>query len=196
MSLNPNDLNLNDLSSLPDPYVYEYYKNIKNRMIVINSDIGDDVVDNVIMPLLEMDNDGSGKEIAIYLNTPGGHVYNGLALCSVIERLKTPTKIIVLGYAMSMGALILMSGKNNPNVTRYCYPFTIGLIHGGSTYIEGTTMQVKDYNKFNDRYEETIKDFILNNSNINEEEYEKKTRYEWYLLAEDMLKYGLIDVVL
>jgi len=97
---------------------------------------------------------------------------------------------------MSMGALILMSGKNNPNVTRYCYPFTIGLIHGGSTYIEGTTMQVKDYNKFNDRYEETIKDFILNNSNINEEEYEKKTRYEWYLLAEDMLKYGLIDVVL
>ena len=96
----------------------QYENLLKNRIILINDTISDLTIDKVVMPLLQMDNDGTGKKITIYINTNGGSVYDGLCLCNIIEGLKTETEIIVLGYAYSMGSIILMSGKNNPNVTR------------------------------------------------------------------------------
>lgn len=189
-------LNLQEFASLPEPYVYEYYDNLNNRTIVINEDVNNSLIDNVILPLLKMDNDGTGKEITIYLNTLGGEVYVGFALCSVIEKLKTPTKIIALGHAFSMGALILCAGINNPNVRRYCYEFTVGLVHGGSDYIQGTSSQVKDYYKFSEKYENKVKQFILTHSKIDENKYEQMSRYEWYMTAEDMVEHGLIDEII
>lgn len=184
------------LSETSDPIYYQYFKNLNNRTIIINESITEAIVECAILPLLEMDNDGSGKEIRIILNTLGGQVYNGLILCDIISKLKTKTTITVLGYAYSMGSLIIMSAFNNPNVKVKCYSFTTGLIHGGSDYLQGTTSQIKDYYNFNQKYEEKIKDFILKNSRITEEEYEKMSRYEWYMTSEDMLKYGLVDEII
>ena len=136
------------------------------------------------------------KKITIYLNTNGGNVAEGLLICNVIERLKTPTEIIALANIYSMGALIIMAGCNNPNVTRKCYPFTTGLIHSGSTYIGGTSTQVRDFNDFNLRYEKMISEYIISHSAITEEEYEKMHRYEWYLTSKDLLDKKLIDEIL
>lgn len=65
------DLGLDN--SLPDPVMYQYYKNLKNRKIIINDQIGADIVEMVMIPLLDMDNDGTGKPIEIILNTVGDH---------------------------------------------------------------------------------------------------------------------------
>ena len=94
----------------------EYNRLLEERKILINDIISENTIEKVVMPLLRMDNDGSGKKITIYINTNGGSVYDGLVLCDIIEQLKTETEVIVLGYAYSMGSIILMSGKNNPNV--------------------------------------------------------------------------------
>lgn len=175
---------------------HQYEDLLKKRVILINDIISDLTVDKVIMPLLQMDNDGSGEKITIYLNTNGGSVYDGLSLCNIIERLKTPTDIIVLGYAYSMGSIILMSGKNNPNVKRYCYPFSTALIHGGSAYISGSSIQVKDYWKFNEKYEKRIADFIVSHTNLTEEDYAAIERYEAYMDSDEMLEKGLVDEIL
>ena len=143
----------------------QYENLLKNRIILINDLISELTIDKVVMPLLQMDNDGSNKKITIYINTNGGSVHDGLVLCDIIERLKCPTDVIVLGYAYSMGSIILMAGKNNPNVTRYCYPFSVALMHGGSAYLSGTSSQVKDYFKFNEKYEKRISDFIVSHTN-------------------------------
>jgi len=196
MSLDLNDL-IQQLTESADPIMYQYFKNLKNRTIVINDEINESSVETIILPLLDMDNnDGSEEEINIILNTAGGSVYIGLNICDIISKLKTKTTITVLAYAYSMGSLILMSAYNNPNVTVKCYPFSTALIHAGSTYIEGTTTQVKDYHNFNEKYEEKIKSFIITNSKITEEEYDKMERYEWYLNSDDMLKHGLVDIIL
>ena len=68
---------------------HQYEELLKKRIILINDIISDLTVDKVVMPLLQMDNDGTGKKITIYLNTNGGSVYDGLSLCNIIERLKT-----------------------------------------------------------------------------------------------------------
>lgn len=174
----------------------EYKKLLSERKILINDIISENTMEKVIMPLLRMDNDGSGEKITIYINTNGGSVYDGLVLCNIIEKLKTPTDVIVLGYAYSMGAIILMSGKNNPNVTRKCYPFSTALIHGGSTYVSGSSSQVKDYFKFNERFEKRIADFIVSHTTLTEDDYAAIERYEAYMDSDEMLEKGLVDEII
>ena len=174
----------------------KYENLLKNRIILINDTISDLTIDKVVMPLLQMDNDGTGKKITIYINTNGGSVYDGLCLCNIIEGLKTETEIIVLGYAYSMGSIILMSGKNNPNVIRKCYPFSTALIHGGSAYVGGTASQVKDYFKFNEKFEKRIADFIVSHTNLTEDDYAAIERYEAYMDSDEMLEKGLVEEII
>lgn len=174
----------------------EYKKLLSERKILLNDIISENTMEKVVMPLLRMDNDGSGEKITIYINTNGGSVYDGLVLCNIIEKLKTPTEVIVLGYAYSMGAIILMSGKNNPNVTRKCYPFSTALIHGGSTYVSGSSSQVKDYFKFNEKFEKRIADFIVSHTTLTEDDYAAIERYEAYMDSDEMLEKGLVDEIL
>lgn len=174
----------------------EYARLLKERKILINDIISENTIEKVVMPLLRMDNDGSGKKITIYINTNGGSVYDGLVLCDIIEQLKTETEVIVLGYAYSMGSIILMSGKNNPNVTRKCFPFSTALIHGGSAYISGSSSQVKDYFKFNEKFEKRIANFIVSHTNLTEDDYAAIERYEAYMDSDEMLEKGLVDEII
>ena len=142
---------------LPDPITYQYYKNLKNRKIIINDQIDAGIVETVMIPLLEMDNDGTGKPIEIILNTVGGSLFDGAALCNIIDNLKTPTTITVMTYAYSMGSIVLMAGYDNPNVKKRCYKFSTALLHAGSSYLEGNSSSVKDQFNFYQKFEEIIK---------------------------------------
>ena len=173
-----------------------YEQLLDKRIVLINDVISANTIEKVVMPLLNMDNDGTNEKITIYINTNGGSVYDGLVVCDIIERLKTKTDIIVLGYAYSMGSLILMSGKNNPNVTRYCYSFSTALIHGGSSFVSGTSSQVKDYFKFNEKFEKRIGDFIVSHTNLTENDYAAIERFEAYMDSDEMLEKGLVDFIL
>lgn len=188
------DLGLDN--SLPDPVMYQYYKNLKNRKIIINDQIGADIVEMVMIPLLDMDNDGTGKPIEIILNTVGGSLFDGASLCNIIDELKCPTTITVMTYAYSMGSIILMAGYNNPNVTKRCYKFSTALLHAGSSYLEGNSTSVKDQFNFYQKFEDIIKEYTLSHSKITSEEYEKMERYEWYMTSDIMLEKGLVDEII
>ena len=183
------------LPNSPDPILYHYYKGLQNRTFYINAEIDSDLVDMVAMPLLTADREDPTKPITIYVNTIGGSVFDGFNLCDIIRSLKSPTEIIVLGYAYSMGAFIMMAGANKPNIVRKCFHFSTGLMHGGSSFIQGTASQVKDFYKFAERFEEKIEAFVLENTNFSKEEYEKIERQELYMTAEDMLEKGLVDEI-
>lgn len=179
-----------------DPVQYQYYIGLQNRTIMVNSTIDASILETAILPLLQMDNDGTNEPIKIIISTPGGSVYDGIVLCDVIDKLKCPTEVVVITYAYSMGSLILMAGYNNPNVTKKCYKHSTALIHGGSLYFEGNASNVRDQFRFNEEFEAKIKEYMLSHSKITEEEYEKFNKKEWYMTSEDMLKYGLVDEVI
>ena len=187
---------LMDGGNLPDPVMYQYYKNLKERRIIINDQIGAEIVEMAILPLLEMDNDGTGKPIEIVLCTTGGSLFDGMGLCDVIDNLKTPTTITVITYAYSMGGIILMAGYNNPNVRKRCYKHSTALLHAGSTYLEGHASSVKDQFEFNQKFEEKIKTYTITHSNITEEEYDKMERYEYYMTSDTMLEKGLVSEII
>lgn len=178
------------------PSSYQYYKGLRERRIIINDQITQDIVESVILPLLEMDNDGTGEPIEIILCSIGGSLFDGMPLCDIIDNLKTQTTIKTLTYAYSMAGLILMAGYNNQNVKKVCYKHSTALLHAGSTYLQGNSSSVKDTFNFHQKYEEKIKEYTLSHSKISEEEYDKMERFEWYMTSETMLEKGLVDEVL
>ena len=183
-------------SNLPDPIMYQYYKNLKDRKIIINTEIGDDLLECATLPLIEMDNDGSGEPIEIILSSVGGEIYSGFNLVDQIEKLKTPTTIHIMSMAASMGLLIAMAGKNNPNVKTVCHPFSVGLLHSGSKYMEGSAHAVRDTFDFSQHYEEKIKQYILSHTKIDDDLYEKIERKEYWMDADEMMRLGIVDEII
>jgi len=181
-------------NSLPSPIDYQYYKCLQNNKIIINQEISDSLVEYAIIPLMQMDEDESIDEIEILLDTGGGDIYVGFALVSVLEHLKTKTTIRIIGMAASMGGLIAMA--KSPNLKVVCDKWSVGLIHSGSQYMEGSTHAVKDTFKFSERYEEKIKAYILSHTKISEEMYKEIERQEFWMDADDMLKYGIVDEII
>lgn len=193
------EINLDELLANPtdlSPATYQYYKNLQNRTIIINEAVTANIVETVMLPLIEMDNDGTNEPITIRLSTVGGSLFDGITLCDIIDNLKTPTTIIVQTYAYSMGGIILMAGYNNPNVRKVCYKHSTALLHSGSTYLEGNSTAVKDQFHFNQKFEQKLKDYTLSHSKITENEYDAMERYEWYMDSDTMLEKGLVDDVL
>jgi len=121
-----------EATSSLDPIMYQYFKNLLHkRTIILNSEIDENILENVVLPLQDFEEDDSNSPITLILNTPGGSVADGLMLCNIIDNYKKPLNIIVPSYSCSMGTIILCSGNKNPNVTKKCYPFSFALFHSG-----------------------------------------------------------------
>jgi len=187
----------NEVSTL-DPIMYQYFNQLlKNRTIVLNAEIDESILETIVLPLKNFEQDGDIiNPIKLILNTPGGSVADGLMLCNVIDNYKKPLEIIVPSYACSMGTIILCSGNNNPNVIKKCYPFSFALFHSGQTYVGGESTSVDDVIDFNRGVDNKIKEYIIKNTNITEELYDKHHRKQWYLTAEEMLQYHLVDEII
>lgn len=191
------------------PDLYQYYKGLANSRVILAGEIMDDIVENVAIPLLDMIKEKEEtrqkilkgfplklEPIEIIIHSPGGSVYDSMFLANIIDKVTVPINVKILGNALSMGMIIAMAGYNNPNVTKECYGFSIGLIHAGSLKMEGEANAVRDTMEFNDKYSEMMKQYVLSHSKITEEEYEAHNSKQWYLTAEEMLNYGIVDKVI
>lgn len=196
VSLNDLVSNVLETTTLPSPDEYQYYKGLQNRRLIINDEISDSLLEGVILPLIDMDNDGTREPIEIIINTVGGDIYTGFNLVDVLEKIKTPTTIHIMGLAASMGILIAMAGKSNENVKTVCHPFSVGLLHSGTQYMEGTTHAVRDTFDFSEHYEEKIRNYVLSHTNITDEVYQKVERKEYWMDSDEMLRLGIVDEII
>lgn len=186
-----------ETTSSLDPIMYQYFKNlIQKRTIILNSEIDENILETVVLPLKEFEEDDINSPVTLILNTPGGSVADGLMLCNIIDNYKKPLEIIVPSYSCSMGTIILCSGNKNPNVTKKAYPFSFALFHSGQTYVGGETPSVDDIVDFNRSVDNRIKEYVIKNTNITEELYTAHHRKQWYITAEEMLEYHLIDEII
>ena len=182
---------------LSDPIVYQYYDNLLNRRtIILNEDVTEDILEKVILPLKTFEKDNSDEPVTLILQTSGGSVIDGLTLINIIDNYKKKLKIVVMGYALSMGFIILCAGNNNPNVTKYCYYFSMGLLHSGNAFAQGESMTVADIIDWNRKVDSEIKNYICNNTKITLDEYEKNERKQLYMTSKEMKEKGLIDFII
>jgi ATP-dependent Clp protease protease subunit len=175
----------------------EFINHLKERIIVLNEDVDDILVERVILQILKWNREDEGKsaderkKIEILLNTPGGDVYLGLVLCEIIKKSVTPIQVTILGMAASMGSLIAIAAHHT-----VAYEYSNVLIHDGSTFLVGSSNKVKDHMKFQELKDKQIKDFIIANTNITEEKYETMSDREWWLTAQMAKDLGIVQEIL
>lgn len=180
-----------------DPSSYQYFHQLfDNRTILFNKEIEEDIIEAVYLPLQDFENDDSQAPVTLILNSLGGSVSDALFLCNIIDNYKKPLKIIVPAYACSMGTIILCAGNNNPNVTKVCFAFSFGLLHCGQTAVSGESTSVEDIMLFNKNIDNQIKNYIVTHTKITEELYNEHHRKQWYLSAQEMKDYGLVDKII
>lgn len=187
-------LNATELS----PTMYQYYNQLFNhRTIILNDDISEHIVEYIYLPLKAFEEDDSTEPVTLILNSSGGSVSNGFFLAYYISQYSKPLNIIVLGYACSMATVLLAAGGKNENIIRSCYPCSYSLIHDG--YIALATAEQKTINDildFNNEVDQKVRQFILDNTSISEEEYDKHSRHQWFLFAQEMKEKNLIDKII
>lgn len=193
---------LEDLTALLDttsidPATYQYFTQLfNNRTIIFNQEVDERIFERVVIPLMDFEKDNSNDPVTLILATVGGSLSDGFILCNIIDQYKKPLNVIVLGYAASMGTIILAAGSNNPNVTRKCYPYSYALLHAGSTAFSGEAFSVEDTMTFNKKIDDKVRDFITSHTNVTPEEYKEHERKQWFFDADDMLKYGFVDEII
>lgn len=191
------DADFLEMKKTPSYAEFIHWKQIQERKLVINDGIDEFIVEEYIMPILRWNEEDEGKEITgrepitIYLNTPGGEVFNGLVLAEIIKKSKTPVHIVALAFAASMGSVILASGHN-----RKAYKYSNVLIHDGDVGAKGSSNKVKDTMKFLDKKHDQLKDFYIANTKITEEKFDSMADREWWMTAEEALELGIIDEII
>ena len=187
---------LNGAEVSPEQYQY-YHQLFHNRTIVFNGGVDDDLIERYYLPLLDFENDDSTKPVTLILNSFGGSVTEGFFFAHYLSKYKKKLNIIVTGCAASMAAIILAAGGKNDNITRYCYPSTYALIHDGYVAIGASeSKSAADVMAHNDRVDRDIRQFIIDNTNIDAATYDEHCRHQWFLNATEMLEANLVDEIL
>lgn len=172
-------------------------RGLRDRRIYIDEDINQYVVTNIVRALLDYNCDDKYIEIQkrrpviIYINSNGGDVDAGFELIDVINLSKTPIYVVNLGYCYSMGFLIYIAGHK-----RFASENATFLIHDGSSFVSNSTSKARDVMNFLSTLEDRTKQYLLNQTEISEEEYDAKQRQEWYMFADEAKKYGIVDYIL
>lgn len=197
MGLIPIDLSELVASGGMNAIQYQYFNQLMNhRTIVLNDEIDGCLIETVILPLKDFEEDDSNAPVTLILNTVGGSISDSTCLMNIIDEYKKPLNIVVYSYACSMGSILLCAGNKNPNVKKYCYPFTFFLFHAGHIQLSDSTTAAKDFMKFSESVDESIKNYIVENTNMTEEEYASHSRDEWFFKAEKAKELGLIDSII
>lgn len=183
-------------SKLPSPILLNFYKNLEERIIWIDFDITEGLVEfeNYILRWNREDkgiDKALRKPIRIYIYSYGGDVDAIMSFIELIKISKTPVHTFNMGQSLSAGALLFIVGHK-----RYAMPGSQVLIHsGGVNGISGETNTVIEAVDNIKKIQKTIENYIIENTSIDKKTYTKFSKKEWYISVEDGLKYGIIDEV-
>ena len=188
----PNNL---ETLQLPSPELLTYYRNLEDRVIWIDYGV-DETILEVSKLIMYFNREDKGipveqrKPIKLLLYSYGGDGQACFSLLDIIGLSKTPVWCVNMGVAMSAGLLILLAGHK-----RFCLKTSTALAHSGSGGTSGsfeqTEAQMKDYKRFVD----TMRNYILDRTNIDTKTFNKYKSKEWYMYSEDQLKFGVVNQI-
>lgn len=176
----------------------DHYQSFNDRNIVIG-EIGYEIavaVDSIIRFWNKVDEEAGlvveeRKPIKIYLHSPGGFLTSTFTMIDAIKMSKTPVYTIAMGETYSGGFFTFLAGHK-----KFAYPHASFLYHEGATANGGDANKFRNFAKFYEVQLEQLRQVVLNNSSISEEEYEKHIKDDWWLTAEEAVKYGIADEIL
>jgi ATP-dependent Clp protease, protease subunit len=169
-----------------------YSRLLNERIIFIGTPIDDTVANLVVAQLIHLESEDPDKDINIYINSPGGSVYAGLAIYDTMQFVKPDVATICIGIAMSMGALLLAAGTEGK---RTALPNSKILIHqvSGGFQGQGTDIEIQARETIN--LKRRLEEIISEHTNQPIEKVSKDMERDYYMTADDAQTYGIVDQV-
>jgi ATP-dependent Clp protease protease subunit len=170
-----------------------YSRLLSERIIFLGTAINDAVANLVVAQLLHLESEDPDKDISIYVNSPGGHVYAGLAIYDTMQFIKPDVSTICVGIAMSMGALLLAGGAKGK---RFALPNSKILIHQVSGGFEGPATDIEIHAREALSLRKRLDEILAKHTGQDLAKVEKDTERDYFMTAEESLAYGIVDKII
>ena len=169
-----------------------YSRLLKDRIIFLGEEVNDVSASLVVAELLFLEAEDPGKDIQLYIISPGGSVTAGMAIYDTMQYIKCDVSTICLGMAASMGAFLLAGGTKGK---RFALPNSTIMIHQPSGGAQGQATEIQIVADHIAKTKRTLNEILAANTGQPLEVVEKDTDRDNYMSAEEALAYGLIDGV-
>ena len=170
-----------------------YSRLLKDRIIFLGEEINDAVASTVVAQLLFLESEDPGKDIHMYINSPGGSVTAGMAIYDTMNYVKCDVSTTCIGMAASMGAFLLSSGAKGK---RYALPNAEVMIHQPLGGAQGQATEIQIAAEHILKTKKKLNQILADNAGKPVEEVEKDTDRDNWLSADEAKEYGLIDEVI
>ena len=170
---------------------YDIYSRLLNDRIIFLGEEINSVSDNlVVAQLLHLESQDAEKDISLYINSPGGEVYSGLAILDTMNFIKPQVSTICVGMAASMAAVLLSAGAKGK---RFCLPHSKVMIHQPSGGAQGQQTEIEIVAEEIKKTRRELNQILSDASGQPIEKVQADTERDNYLTAAEALDYGLID---
>lgn len=170
-----------------------YSRLMKDRILLIGEQISDPVANYVVGQLLYLQMADPGKDINIYINSPGGSVTAGLAIYDTMQLITCDISTYCMGIAASMGSILLTAGTKGK---RFCLPNSHVMIHQVSGGAQGTASDVERTVEFMYSLKKRLNDILSKHTGKTVEEVNRDSDRDTYMTGEQAAEYGLVDRVI
>ncbi|MEX0791311.1 MAG: ATP-dependent Clp endopeptidase proteolytic subunit ClpP [Actinomycetota bacterium] len=170
-----------------------YSRLLKDRIIFLGTPIDDAVANLITAQLLFLESEDSDRDISIYINSPGGQVYAGMAIYDTMQYIKPEVSTLCLGMAMSMGAILLGGGAKGK---RFALPNAKIMIHQGSAGFQGTPTDIDIQAREVLSLRKRMAEILSKHTGQPLERVESDIDRDKFMTAEEGKEYGIIDDIL
>jgi ATP-dependent Clp protease protease subunit len=169
-----------------------YSRLLKDNIVFLAGEIDDHMANLIVAQLLFLQSEDPKKEISLYINSPGGSVYAGMAIIDTMNHIKNPVSTVCVGAASSMGAVILSAGEKGK---RYILPNAEVMIHQPLGGAEGQASDIEISAKHILKTRANLNKLLAKNTGQTIAKIEKDVDRNFFMDAEEAKKYGIIDHV-
>lgn len=166
---------------------------LKNRIIMLGTPINDQIANLIVAQLLYLAREDSSKPISMYINSPGGQVYSGMAIYDTMQQIECPVSTVAVGFTASFGTVLLTAGAKGmryalPNATIHMHQ-PLGGAQGQASDIEIQAREIL-------RLRTSLNNILSTHTGQSIERIEEDTDRDIYMGAKEAMEYGLVDEVL
>ena len=170
-----------------------YSRLLRDRIVFLGTEVNDDVANLITAQFLFLESEDPDKEISLYIHSPGGSVTAGLAIYDTMQFIKPPISTLCLGFAASMGAVLLAAGQKGK---RYALPHSTICIHQPLGGARGQATDLEIHAREILRAREELNNILMKHTGQSLKKLEKDTDRDYFMAPQQAVEYGLIDEVI
>ena len=166
---------------------------LKERIIFLGTGINDQVANLIVAQLLWLDSQDPEREISVYINSPGGIIYHGLAIYDTMQQVRAPVRTVAVGVTASMGTMLLAAGTKG---RRYALPHATIHMHPAGGGAQGYAPDVEIQYKELQRMQNLLHELLARHTGQEVKKVSDDFDRDRWMSAEEAVAYGIVDEVL